>query len=218
MGIEMLDAERVEFPVGLDLAAQSGARFLLGKMTADPAITGGPCGLSWIAYMLATVEHETAHRFTPVEEVGHGEGKPYGVALQVAYASQMTSNDRAMRRGKAAQDSLRENVYYGRGYVQLTWQANYARLGQALGMGRLLMEQPELALQPEIAYAVLSYGMTRGIFTGKRLGNFLNTSGTDYLQARRIVNGMDCADKIAELAVAWESRLRAADQSRASAA
>lgn len=214
----MFDAELVQLPVGLDLAAQAGVGFLLGKMTADTAITGGPCGLAWAAYMLATVEHETERRFAPVEEVGRGEGKPYGVALQVACACQMNGRNRAMRLGKAAQDCLRTNVYYGRGYVQLTWQSNYARLGQALGMGRLLMEQPEQALQPEIAYAVLSYGMTRGVFTGKRLGDFLNTSGENYVQARRIVNGLDCAEEIAELAIAWESRLRAANQLQASAA
>jgi predicted chitinase len=208
----MFDAMQVELPVGLELSAQAGARFLLQKMTADAAITGGPCGLSWAAYMMATVEHETERRFIPVEEVGHGEGKPYGVELQVACACQMSGNTRAMRLGRAAQNCMRTNVYYGRGYVQLTWQSNYARLGQALGMGRLLMEQPEMALQPEIAYAVMSYGMTRGIFTGKRLGDFLNTSREDYVQARRIVNALDCADEIAALAVAWEARLRAAGQ------
>jgi predicted chitinase len=141
---------------------------------------------------------------------GAAKAGPMASPLQVACVCDMSGNNRAMRLGKAGQDTLRQNVYYGRGYVQLTWQSNYARLGQELGMGRLLMEQPEVALQPEVAYAVMSYGMTRGAFTGKRLGNFLNTDGEDYVQARRVVNGLDCAEKIAGLAVDWESRLRAA--------
>jgi len=215
----MFDAVRVELPVGLELQAQSGARFLLAKIAGDAAVTGSPCCLAWAAYLMATVEHETARQFTPVEEAGRGEGKPYGVPLQVARACAMNGHNRAMRLGKAAQDCLQTNVYYGSGYVQLTWQSNYARLGQALGMGRLLMEQPEQALQPEIAYAILSYGMTRGIFTGKRLGDFLNTDDENYVQARRIVNGMDCAEEIAQLAVAWEGRLRASlAQTQATAA
>jgi putative chitinase len=211
----MFDTTQVQLPVGLKLSAQAGARFLLSKIAADAAITAAPCGMAWAAYMMATVEHETARTFIPIEEIGRGEGKPYGVVLQVACACEMTGNNRAMRLGKAAQNSLRQNVYYGRGYVQLTWQSNYSRLGQALGMGRLLMEQPEVALQPEIAYAILSYGMTRGVFTGKRLGNYLNTSGEDFVQARRIVNGLDFADEIAALAVVWETNLLAASNQTA---
>jgi hypothetical protein len=214
----MFDTAQVQLPSGLKLGAQAGARFLLAKIAADAAITAAPCGVAWAAYMLATVEHETARSFVPVEEIGRGEGKPYGVVLQVACACEMTGNNRAMRLGKAAQNTLRQNVYYGRGYVQLTWQSNYSRLGQALGMGRLLMEQPEVALQPEIAYEILSYGMTRGAFTGKRLGNYLNTGGENFVEARRIVNGLDAAEEIAALATAWEARLRAASVQTAATA
>jgi hypothetical protein len=40
----------------------------------------------------------------------------------------------------------------------------------------------------------------------------------DYVQARRVVNGLDCAAEIAELATAWEARLRAAVAPAAQAA
>ena len=32
----------------------------------------------WLAYGLATSAHETGMRMTPVEEIGKGEGHPYG--------------------------------------------------------------------------------------------------------------------------------------------
>jgi len=214
----LFDGTREELATGLDTQAQSGARFVLGRMAQDAVLIASPCGVEWAAYMMATVEHETARRFLPVEEVGRGQGNPYGVTLKVACTNRMRSSNCATRLGTAAQGAFRENVYYGRGYVQLTWQSNYAQLGQALGMGRLLMEEPELALEPETAYAVMTYGMTRGAFTGKRLGDYLCDGMKDYVQARRVVNGLDCAAEIAELATAWEARLRAAVAPAAQAA
>ncbi|KAL7299739.1 hypothetical protein TKK_0007489 [Trichogramma kaykai] len=35
-------------------------------------------------------------------------------------------------------------VYYGRGYIQLTWGENYRAASRALGMGDKLLQQPEL--------------------------------------------------------------------------
>ncbi len=134
-----------------------------------------------------------------MEEVGRGAGHGYGVALPVVCAG-----------GTGRGDAVRENAYYGRGYVQLTWQANYLRLGQALGMGRALMERPELALVPATAYRIMSWGMLGGMFTGRRLGAYVNATMTDYVGARRVINGQDCAEKIAELAKAWAGRMAAA--------
>jgi putative chitinase len=190
---KLFDAERVELPAGLGAGAQAGARFLLGQLSGDAGLAAG-CGVAGAAYMMATAEHETWRKYQPVEEVGRGAGHGYGVALKVASSGGTT----------------RENVYYGRGYVQLTWQANYLRMGAALGMGRGLMERPELALVPATAYAILSRGMLGGLFTGRRLGTYVNATMTDYVGARRVVNGQDCAEKIAELAKAWEGRMGAA--------
>jgi predicted chitinase len=46
------------------------------------------------------------------------------------------------------------NTYYGRGYVQLTWQENYASLGQSLGLGDDLLVNPDNALIPQTAYSM----------------------------------------------------------------
>jgi hypothetical protein len=130
-----------------------------------------------LAYCLATAWHETAFTMQPIEEYGKGKGKEYGTPA-----------------GPYAQ------VYYGRGYVQLTWYDNYKRQDEKLGLRHELERQPDLALDPQIATQILLLGMADGDFTGKRLGNYFTDDLTDFYNARRIVNGTDKAADIAAYA------------------
>jgi len=127
------------------------------------------------AYVLATTEWETAGTFRPLEEYGKGRGRPYGIP------------DR--KTGKA---------YYGRGFVQLTWKSNYAKYGLILGID--LVNKPELACDPNVALFVLCHGMAKGLFTGLSLPRYVNAQKTDFINARRVVNGTDKAGQIANLA------------------
>lgn len=138
----------------------------------------------WLAYMLATVYHETDKKMIPIEEYGKGRGKPYG---------QKIKHD---RKRYIHPDKL----YYGRGDVQLTWYENYELMGKLLGIP--LLEQPELALVPEISAKIMIEGMTkgksnRGDFTGVSLETYFNSHRDDPINARRIINGLDQAQKIA---------------------
>jgi putative chitinase len=127
----------------------------------------------WTAYCLATAYHETAHTMLPIAEYGRGKGKAYGELIN----------------GK---------VYYGRGYVQLTWIKNYEKMGALLKVD--LVGNPELAMDPKIAAQVMFEGMIRGSFTGKRLSDFFNEAITDFSNARKIINGLDRAEQIASYA------------------
>lgn len=141
-----------------------GLNFLLDEWTGnahDNAI---------VAYMLATVFHETAATMRPIEEFGRGRGKPYGVPFK-------------------------GRVYYGRGYVQLTWRDNYEALGRALNID--LVDDPDLALDPKTAASIAARGMAAGMFTGHKLLDYMTPTHNDFLNARRIINGMDCAALIA---------------------
>lgn len=140
------------------------------------------------AYVLATVWHETAKTMQPIAEYGKGKGKPYGKP--------------AGPHGKA---------YYGRGYVQLTWLANYQNA--ALATGRDLVANPDLAMDPDIASVILVRGMTEGWFTGKKLADF-----TSYTAMRAIVNGTDKAALIAGHAEVFEDALIAQAMADAEAA
>jgi predicted chitinase len=156
-------------------------------MKNDAAITDVRCA----AYMLATVKHECAETWRPIEEFGKGAKRKYGEPESVADDKGVT----------------RENRYYGRGYVQLTWKENYRALGVALGMGERLMYEPDLALDQDVAYRIMSFGMTHGSFTGVRISKYIDADGADYRNARRIINGLDQADRIAGYANQLETAL-----------
>ena len=127
----------------------------------------------WLAYMLATAYHETAAMMEPISEYGLGRGRPYGVEIN-------------------------GQVYYGRGYVQLTWRTNYEAMSLVTGVN--LVKEPGLALRPDVAAKIMFYGMEHGTFTGQRLADYFTPHATDFLDARRIINGMDHAALIASYA------------------
>ncbi len=125
-----------------------------------------------LAYAISTVWHESAHTMQPIEEYGKGKGKEYGKPYP----------------GTGL-------IYFGRGLVQLTWFRNYMIMGERLGID--LVHHPELALQMEISVKILFEGMIHGLFTGKKLDDYFNDEIEDPYHARRIINGLDQADRIA---------------------
>jgi predicted chitinase len=138
---------------------------------------------SQIAYILATVEHETAKSFQPVREAYFlGEAK-----------------------GERHRKTLRYYPFYGRGYVQLTWDYNYQNYSTLLGLD--LVNQPDLVMRPDVALFILVDGMKRGVFTGVGLDRYINNRATDFKNARRIINGTDKSNDIASLARNWFSNL-----------
>jgi hypothetical protein len=171
----------------LRASQRAGLEALLSFLEQDAEITD----VRWAAYMLATVKHECADRWQPINEFGKGRGRPYGVPVTV----------------HDADGNAHVNVYYGRGYVQLTWRENYQKLGQALGLGDRLLIHPELALEPETAYRIMSYGMRKGAFTGKKLGDYINESVCDYKSVRRTINGLDQWARIKGYAETLEASL-----------
>jgi hypothetical protein len=142
--------------------------------------------LEWLAYILATAFHETAQTMQPIAEYGKGKGKKYGV------------------KGKYGQ------VPYGRGFVQLTWDENYEKADKELGLNGALLKNFDLALQLDIATAILFAGMEEGWFTGKKLSDYIHDAVVDYVNSRRIVNGTDRATMIATYAREFEVALEAA--------
>jgi predicted chitinase len=96
--------------------------------------------------------------------------------------------------------------YCGRGYVQLTWANNYRRIGGLIGID--LLAHPERALEPDIAARILFEGMIGGWFSGVGLERYFTTKASDWKNARRIINGLDCADKIAGYARVFYAALQ----------
>ena len=78
-------------------------------------------------------------------------------------------------------------------------------MGEILGID--LLNNPDLAMRADIAANIMIVGMVRGLFTGKKLNDYINDKKTDYVNARRIINGTDAAAKIAAYAVKYERAL-----------
>ena len=127
----------------------------------------------WAAYALATAVWETNLTMQPVREA-------YWLS-------------EAWRKA-----NLRYYPYYGRGFCQITWDYNYRKFGQLLGVN--LFEIPDLALKSEYAAKILVYGMENGTFSGRKLADYFTLAKTDYVGARWIINGQDKAASIASIA------------------
>jgi len=135
---------------------------------------------SQIAYVLATVQHETNNTFKPVRE---------------AY----WLNEEWRRK------NLRYYPYYGRGYVQLTWDYNYKKYGDILGIN--LLDNPDKVMDPNLALFILVDGMSKGRFTSRKLGTYMNGSKTDFIGARDVVNPGDKPRLIADYAEDWQRQI-----------
>lgn len=151
----------------------NGMEAVLDYWDGDKSLTD----LRHLAYIFATIFHETARTMLAIEEYGKGKRRAYG-----------------------AIDPKTGFAYYGRGLVQLTWASNYKKMGKILDIP--LYEQPDLVLDLNISVAIIFEGMmTRksfmGDFTGKSLENYFNKTKDDPVGARRIVNGTDKAVMIA---------------------
>ena len=149
-----------------------------------------PWPITWAAYGLATAWPETAFTMQPIHELG---GAAY---FKRRYDIQGANPDLARRLGNTVPgDGVK---YAGRGYVQITGRDNYRRFG--------IEDTPDDAMKPDVAARIMVDGMTKGSFTSRKLADYLPG---DYVNARRIINGTDNAEKIAGYARVFEAALRA---------
>lgn len=148
-----------------------------------------------LAYVLATVWHEVARTMQPIAEYGKGKNRTYG--------------GRVKYNGKPYIDTT--NIFYGRGFTQNTWYEIYAKLSKVLGVD--LIQNPDLLIiDIELSAKASVYSMIKGLYTGKSLRRYINEVKVDYINARRIINGLDKADLIAGYAVKFEACIEAASQ------
>jgi predicted chitinase len=156
----------------------------------------------WIAYVLATVFHETSGTMLPVHEKGNREYfLRYDIKGNPKKAAELGNNQ--------AGDGYK---YRGRGFVQLTGKRNYQLFGDRYNID--LVTNPDLVIEPVISANVLVDGMVSGLFTGKSLDDCFPLHGdADWINARRIVNGTDKAQLIANYAQQFHNALVIANES-----
>jgi len=138
-----------------------------------------------VAYILATAYHETAKTMQPIAEYGKGKGRKYGVPG---------------RNGG--------QIPYGRGFVQTTWDTNYERTDKELGLdGKLIANYNLMLADIDMAAKAAVLGMAEGWYTGKKLRDYFTAASSDWVNARRIINGTDRAQTIAGYAKLFNSAL-----------
>lgn len=175
--------------------------------------------LTHLSYILSTSYYETGHKMKPVKE-----SLNYSVSdLLSKFGRHRISEEQAQKYGREGSKPARlgaiasaiyggewgrKNLgntkpgdgwkYRGTGHVQLTGRANFRKFG--------IEDTPEMAMDMHMSCHILFEGMINGLFTGKKLSDYDN-----YKDMRRVVNGVDKADKIAAYAQSFETALRLAD-------
>ena len=147
------------------------------------------------AYVLATTYHETGGTMKPIKECGGWK-----------YLSKYDTGRLAKALGNTPQADGDGIKYAGKGFAMITGYSNYKFAGEQLGID--LINNPDLALQSKYAAEILVKGSINGWFTSKTLKDYINGNKKDYYNARRVINGLDKAQLIANYAVVFEKALR----------
>ncbi|MGN6352807.1 MAG: hypothetical protein ACTHLB_05425 [Parafilimonas sp.] len=151
-----------------------GLNAILDEWEKDPANTD----IRQLAYILATVFHETGKTMQPVKEWG---GEDY--LRKKSYYP-----------------------YYGRDLVQTTWKENYEKVKAFSGVD--VVAHPELIAQMPLAAQVAIKFMKKGHYTGKKLADYFNETKEDAINARRIINGTYKAEIITGYYAVFKAALK----------
>lgn len=156
-----------------------------------------------LAYVLATAFHETATRMEPVIETRRPDEET-NPSVETAIA-RLESSWKRGRMPWVKSPYWRKDSdglsWLGRGFPQLTFRRNYLKAEVELKVP--LTKNPDLALELAIAVPIMIEGMAEGWFTGKRLSDYFAADKADWRNARKIINGLESADKVAGYAKAF---------------
>jgi len=147
----------------------------------------------WLAYALGTAYHETAFTMQPIHEIG---GNAYFFKM---YDPQSPDPKRRIVAKNLGNMKSGDGVlFHGRGYVQLTGRTNYQKMGAAFGVDLTSNQAAaDRVLDAGLAAKIMFKGMEDGIFTGLGFPKFFSGPKEDWVNARKIINGLDRAQKIA---------------------
>lgn len=181
----------------------------------------GVTDIRMIAYALATPVIETGGTYEPLSE-----NLNYSFAALTSKFPNRISVADAQKYGRSAtqpanQEAIantiyggnwgKENLgntqpgdgwkYRGRGLTQITGRRNYANFGYE--------NNPEGVSVLKDAAIIMVKGMRDGSFTGKKFSDYFGSTA-QWVQARRMINGLDRAEDIAGFAQKFHSALKAA--------
>jgi Putative peptidoglycan binding domain len=156
--------------------AKKNLPLILNQCLDDGVIDRGQ-----IAYVFASAEHES-HFGRFMLELADG----------LAYEGRLDLGNTQLGDGPR---------FKGRGFVQITGRLNYTNWSRKLGIE--LVSNPGKTSVPEIASQILVRGMRDGSFTGFQLSDYISGARRDFVSARRIINALDRANDIAQIAESY---------------
>lgn len=164
-----------------DIAA--GLRVLVSLIDSDPGMQNP----AYQAYVVATVRRECGQNYKPVRESWWVRDERARRDLLEKQYGPGTRVGRTLGNTQPGDGWL----FAGRGYVQTTGRANYAKASMILGKD--CIKDPDILLNPADSYKTVSAGLLQGHYTGRKLADYFDTPRfpdryTQYYEARRIVN------------------------------
>lgn len=167
------------------------------------------------SHVLSEVQHETGGGMWPVKETVF----PHSSDRNPSDAKVISRLDRAWSKGQLpwVKTPYWRDGMFGRGQIQCTHEYNYAKGSKLTGVD--LVADPSKALELRNSAIIAAKGCNIGMFTGKKLSDYLVNGGFDHFNARSIVNGdknakghdgIKIGSKIRENALAFERALKAA--------
>ena len=175
--------------------------------------------LSWLACILGNMRRETNDTMLPVMEGYYiPENKRVSALYNYYRINHPSKLSQIFPFGKDVKN------YLGRGDIQITLEDNYNKfnpLVKAKYPEYDIVENPDLALDKEVAWIIMEEGMTRDThtfrdvnFTGFTLEQFLNDNQLDWVGSRKIINGTDHAHEIGKYCVDYYGALRFIDEDK----
>ena len=174
-----------------------------------------------LAYILATIQHETGGRMVPVREnltytttkrLLEVFGAGHSAKISAAEAPKYLRNPEALAErvyglGNPSMAKKLGNIkkgdgwkFRGGGVDQRTGRSNYERVG--------LADDPDQVLDLMTAAILIVDDMMKGGYTGKKLGDYVTLKFSNFPGARIVVNGKDEAHKIAGYATSIDKQLK----------
>jgi hypothetical protein len=197
------------YPYKLNSKQKENIIFLINNFDESVLLTR----LSWFANILGTLRRETNDTFAPVQE---GYWIPASKRVSALY-NYYTKNNPKMLSQFFPNGKYGTN-YLGEGFVQLSLLSNFINfnpLVQKKFPNYDIVKNPELAMIPEVAWLIMEEGMTRDThtfrdinFTGHTVEQYLNDKILDWVNVRKVVNGLDCAHEIAKYSMAYYDALQ----------
>lgn len=193
-------------PSAFYLAVRSG---ILGPTLSEDEVSGCTAILTAFkgfpiadaAYALGTAFLETGGTMQPIKEWG---GPKYFHRMYDIHGARPS---KAVELGNTTPGDGAK--FCGRGYPQVTGRKNYALAEKLFGVP--FCSEPDRMLEPMNAGRVMARFMQDGLFTGKKLADYLPREGRasrgGFRFARQIINGMDRADDVAGFALEFQDAL-----------